>query len=411
MAQSPEQLDPHALARVEFAVVRRGYSTEQVDAVIQQAAASLLAVQQRMAELAEEVEALRTAEPPKDVADLDDNELMLRLGEKTARVLEAARESAEEIEHRSQERAAATLKRAKDEALRVRNEGERVLRETRQRVAALEKETERKAKELRRVAETDAERLRGEAEEVVRTARAEALAAEQEAAARADAVNQEAAENAARARAKVEALITSTRTQVESARSSVEEEAERIRREAAHEAEERVTKAEEAAAAKRAEAESAYEERVNLGRERGRELVMEAEAKREEILRGLARTRHLAQLNLEQLRVGRERLMTAFEMARATIDQATSELDAALPEAKNLAERLVERVGDDQARTLDELEAEFDLDRLKDLRILGEDDPAARAVKAPTSDDDEADDEADEVIDLTDAEDAQSSRV
>ena len=130
------------------------------------------------------------------------------------------------------------------------------------------------------------------------------------------------------------------------------------------------------------QAEAAYEERVALGRERGRELIAEAEIKRAEVLRQLARTRQRAQLNIEQLRVGRERLLTAYEVAKATIDQATGELDRPMPEAKALAERLAARVGDDEARSLQELEAEFALERLEDLRILADDDPGARIPPA-----------------------------
>ena len=380
--------------RVDFALVRRGYSADQVDSVLQQAAAALAAAQQRMAELAEEVETLRDQEPPPDIADLDDNELMLRLGEKTARVLEAARESAAELEHKSQERATATVNRAKEEALRIRSEAERVMRETRARLEAAEKETDRKVRELRLAAEADAERLRTQAEEVLRSARVDAHAVEQEAASRAESLTQEATENAARARAKVEALLTTTRTQVESTRATAEDDAARMRHDAEAEADARLAQiadivggkmAEADARAERiaAQAEAAYEERVALGRERGRELIAEAELKRAEVLRQLARTRQRAQLNLEQLRVGRERLLTAYEVARATIDQATGELDVALPEAKALAERLTARVGDDEARSLQELEAEFELERLEDLRILADDDPGARVPPRP----------------------------
>lgn len=396
MPPSPEMLDPDALARVDFALVRRGYSTDQVDSVLQQAATALAAAQRRLAELDEEVAALRDQEPPPDVADLDDNELMLRLGEKTARVLEAARESAAELEAKSQDRATATVNRAKEEALRVRSEAERVMRETRARLEALEKETDRKVRELRLAAEADADRLRTQAEEVLRSARVDAHAVEAEAAERAESMTQESTENAARARAKVEALLTTTRTQVESTRAAAEEDAARLRHEAAAEADARLAQIEEAAAAKVAEAEAraeriaaqaeaAYEERVALGRERGRELIAEAELKRAEVLRQLARTRQRAQLNLEQLRVGRERLLTAYEVARATIDQATAELDRSLPEAKALAERLVARVGDDEGRSLQELEAEFELERLEDLRILADDDPGARPPARPAT--------------------------
>jgi len=392
MSQPPELLDPQALASVDFALVRRGYSTEQVDSVLKQASAALAAAQRRMGELGDEVESLRDQAPPPDVADLDDNELMLRLGEKTARVLEAARESAAELEQKSQERATATVNRAKEEALRIRSEAERVMRETRARIEALEKETDRKVRELRLAAEADADRLRSQAEEVLRSARADAHATEQEAAARAEALTQDATENAARARAKVEALLTSTRTQVEANRANAEEEAARVRQEAVDEVAAKLADADRLAEAKMAEAqaraeritaqaEAAYEERVALGRERGRELIAEAEIKRAEVLRQLARTRQRAHLNIEQLRVGRERLLTAYEVAKATIEQATGELERSGPEAKALAERLAARVGDDESRSLAELEAEFELERLEDLRVLGDDDPGA---KAPT---------------------------
>lgn len=391
--------------RVDFALVRRGYSADQVDSVLQQAASALAAAQARMAELSDEVEALRDQEPPPDIADLDDNELMLRLGEKTARVLEAARESAAELERKSHERATATVNRAKEEALRVRSEAERVMRETRARLEALEKETDRKVREVRLAADADAERLRIQAEEVVRSSRVEAHAVEQEATGRAESLTQEATENAARARAKVEALLTTTRTQVESTRAAAEEDAARLRHEAEADADARLAQISETVAAAMAEAEAraeriaaqaeaAYEERVALGRERGRELIAEAELKRAEVLRQLARTRQRAQLNIEQLRIGRERLLTAYEVARATIDQATGELDVALPEAKALAERLTARVGDDEARSLRELEAEFELERLEDLRILADDDPGARVpsrprAEAPTTEEDD----------------------
>jgi hypothetical protein len=101
------------------------------------------------------------------------------------------------------------------------------------------------------------------------------------------------------------------------------------------------------------------------------------------VLRQLARTRQRAHLNIEQLRVGRERLLAAYQVAKATIDQATAELDRSSPEAKALAERLAGRIGDDEARTLQELEAEFELERLEDLRVLSDEDPAARVPARP----------------------------
>ena len=389
-----ENLDPHALSQVEFATVRRGFHPDQVHSVIGQAATALAAAQQRIAELEQALVEARD-QPPPSVDDLDDNELMLRLGDKTVAVLEAARGSAAEVERKAQERADEILQRAKDNGLRLQSQAEKALRSAQRRAETLEEESERKARDVIQSAEAQADRVTGQAEETLRSGRAEATRLETEAKERADRVNTEASENAAQAKAKVDALLLATRTQVDEQRAAADDELARLRHEteqdvekqlaqAGQRAQRTVEDAEAKAVNIELQADTRYEERVAAGRQRGRELLVEAETKRAEVLAGLASTRRRAQLNIEQLRLGRERLVEAFAVARAAIDQANSDMDEALPAARDVAERLLARVGDDEERSLEDLEAEFELDRLSELRILSDDDPDATRQVAGT---------------------------
>ena len=73
-------------------------------------------------------------------------------------------------------------------------------------------------------------------------------------------------------------------------------------------------------------------------------MVAEARAVRERMLGDLARRRRAAQLQLEQLRVARERLVSAYEVVRRTLDEVTAELAAAEPEARLAAEAVARRM-------------------------------------------------------------------
>ncbi|HUR78671.1 MAG TPA: DivIVA domain-containing protein [Acidimicrobiales bacterium] len=69
-----------------------------------------------------------------------------------------------------------------------------------------------------------------------------------------------------------------------------------------------------------------------------------AKAERNEVLSDVRRRRRIANTQIEQLRAGRERLLQAYEVVRATLDQATAELEVADDEAKAAAEAVGRRM-------------------------------------------------------------------
>ncbi len=82
--------------------------------------------------------------------------------------------------------------------------------------------------------------------------------------------------------------------------------------------------------AARTEAEST----VRAARANGREMVAEAKAVRERMLGDLNRRKRLGELQLDQLRSGRARLVEAFEVARKALDEVAAELAATDPEGR-----------------------------------------------------------------------------
>ncbi len=107
---------------------------------------------------------------------------------------------------------------------------------------------------------------------------------------------------------------------------------------------------------------------------RGRHMVTEAQTVRRRILEDLIRRRKVLRRQIEQLRVGRERLLEAYEVVGLTVEEATAELGVALPAAQAAAERAGRRLGPDvEAVTPEELhaiEAEIDAARAAGLPIL-----------------------------------------
>jgi len=100
----------------------------------------------------------------------------------------------------------------------------------------------------------------------------------------------------------------------------------------------------------RDQAQSEAEAVVQAARSHGKEMVAEARAVRERMLGDLARRRRVAEVQLEQLRVARERLVEAYDVVRRTLEEVTAELSAAEPEARSLAEAVGRRMaeGDQQ---------------------------------------------------------------
>lgn len=79
---------------------------------------------------------------------------------------------------------------------------------------------------------------------------------------------------------------------------------------------------------------------VEEGRTQGRAMVDEAREVRERMLRDLARRRRTLRQQIDQLQVGRDRLLVAFAAVGEVIEEATRELEVALPEARAAAEEV-----------------------------------------------------------------------
>ena len=107
------------------------------------------------------------------------------------------------------------------------------------------------------------------------------------------------------------------------------------------------------------EAEAAAAAIAEEGRERGRNMVVEAQAFRERILVDLARRRHEHRVEVEQLRVTRDRLLEALGIFRQGLDGWIEELVQAEPRAAAAAEQAGLRVAAQPESTVAELEAEI----------------------------------------------------
>ena len=131
---------------------------------------------------------------------------------------------------------------------------------------------------------------------------------------------------------------------------------------------------------------------------RGRQMVTEAQTVRRRILEDLIRRRKVLRRQIEQLRVGRERLLEAYEVVGLTVEEATAELGVALPAAQAAAERAGRRLGPDVDEVapdeLHAIEAEIDAARVAGLPILEPPTAAERvAAHAGMAGDETPDDE------------------
>ncbi|HEY5886770.1 MAG TPA: hypothetical protein VIT24_03530 [Acidimicrobiales bacterium] len=107
---------------------------------------------------------------------------------------------------------------------------------------------------------------------------------------------------------------------------------------------------------------------------RGRAMVTEAQTVRRRVLEDLVRRRKVLRRQIEQLRVGRERLLEAYEVVSQTVQEATQELGVAVPSAQAAAERAGRRLGPDDDEVSPEdlhaMEAEITAARVAGLPIL-----------------------------------------
>lgn len=143
-----------------------------------------------------------------------------------------------------------------------------------------------------------------------------------------------------------------------------EREAEAIRAEALAAAD--TTRAEAIAAREEtlAAAERDAEEVAEEGRQRGRDMVNEAQAVRERMLSDLARKRQTGRAQVEQLRAGRDRLLESLAIAQQSLDAAMKDLVDSVPEARAAAERAGLRIANEPTPTVETMEAEIEAARL-----------------------------------------------
>lgn len=96
--------------------------------------------------------------------------------------------------------------------------------------------------------------------------------------------------------------------------------------------------AEAEARALRERARAEAEAEVESARAQGREMVGEARSLRERMLADLTRRRRTAEVQIEQLRLGRQRLLEAYAVVRCTLEEATAQLGVAESEAVPVVE-------------------------------------------------------------------------
>ena len=77
---------------------------------------------------------------------------------------------------------------------------------------------------------------------------------------------------------------------------------------------------------------------------RSRRLVQEAEAARAQVLGDLSRRRRMINVQVEQLRAGRDRLLDAYRVVRRTLDEVSDELERVEDEAKAAASEAARRL-------------------------------------------------------------------
>ncbi|MGQ0433020.1 MAG: DivIVA domain-containing protein, partial [Microthrixaceae bacterium] len=174
----------------------------------------------------------------------------------------------------------------------------------------------------------------------------------------------------------VEGLVAQLTSEAESLRDAARNEFE-LRKAEAHAAAERIhddaTEAARAlheegvAALARAREEAAGV--VEAAQQQGREMVAEAQAVRERVLRDLAVRRKRARQQVEKLNAGRERLLKAYATVQGTIDEATNELTVSITDARAAASAAARRVEEEPETPLEVLDAEVAAAGLVDLPI------------------------------------------
>ena len=142
---------------------------------------------------------------------------------------------------------------------------------------------------------------------------------------------------------------------------------------------------------------------VEQGQEQGQEAVAEARNVRERILSDLAYQRHAHRVEVEQLRVIRDRLLEALSICREGLDGWISDLDQVGPRAAAAAERAGLRIAAEPELTVSEMEAEIHAARLAGLPLDVGSGPATSDDEAAAAGTDTGPQETPEAGDHSDA--------
>ncbi len=119
----PDPASPVQIADASFSTGRRGFDQNEVRDFLRMVSAELARLLERERFLERELNDVR-ANTDLSSVHMDDETLTRMLGEETARILNAARESSHEIREKAEQAAAQMLMEASDEATRLREEAE-----------------------------------------------------------------------------------------------------------------------------------------------------------------------------------------------------------------------------------------------------------------------------------------------
>ena len=123
---STPQLSPEEIVQRGFTTSFRGYSEAEVRAFLKRVSEEVVATREREIELLEAIDTLE--EQLRAPRPLNEPEMLDALGAETTRLLRSAREAADEIRNKGQERAAQILEEARAVAERVGTEAEELAR-------------------------------------------------------------------------------------------------------------------------------------------------------------------------------------------------------------------------------------------------------------------------------------------
>ncbi len=441
-------LDPDVIANRDFRHSRRGYDQNDVRRFLQQIAEAARAdsgsnganaeAQAALQGLATERDELRrrVAQLERAAATADNDDAIhvtSLITSETTQVIESARSAAAEIIRKAESEASRRRKEVKELEQRVDAEIQqkrgavaedtaRVRRETQSEVTKLRNEADEETKSLRAKADDYASTTRAQAQEILRSRTAEAESfyetrtrktEETTAAMRAEVEeetttmrrNAEDASAKMRREAEEETLALRRRTdeEVKALRSNAEAAAEDLRTAAQArvdelnvEADKVRAESENAANIARAEASAAADLATREVRDEARMMVAEARAVREKILTDLVRRRRAARQQIDQARAARDRLMRSLGEVKRELEEATDELQRAVPDARAAMDRVPTPMADDDAEVAAAITS-LDRSRPERSRSLAElgDEPetedyarriAGEDVAAPTAD-------------------------